>query len=210
MLKRIENVDGKTGRDYELGFVIHGLETTSHFGRSVPVDKLDEVFGTLEEGDLVKNKHPLIVDNLFCDSCEDRFAKIENEYAKTIKNYHKDVYSSGVSSEIGMLFWMSVIWRISINKRSGVELTKSQNEKLRRVLNATLKLDFSKIDLSVMRNLKEAKRVSYRLMRCPNYSAENGTHMVWHPRITHPYSLIIDEFILFFAFKGPKQQWSVY
>jgi hypothetical protein len=201
LLKRIENIEGKTSRDYELGFVIQSFDTIPHFGRSVPVEKLDEVFGELTEKELALNRHPLVVDNLFCKSCEERLAKIESEYAPTLQTYKKETYSSGVPSEIGLLFWMSVIWRISINQKSGVQLTKSQNEGLRRILNLTLREKVSEIDFANFRNLKETKRISYRLIRCPEYSADNGTHMVWHPLLKHPYSLIIDEYLLFFAFK---------
>lgn len=201
LLKRIENVDGKTGRDYELGFVIQEFDTTSHFGRSVPVSKLDEIFGELTDQELLKNTHPLVVDHFFCQKCENRFAKIESEYAKTLNIHDTKVYSTGISSELGLLFWMSVIWRISINGQNGVQLSKSQNEKLRRVLDRCLKDDYSKMDYSELRNLKEAKRISYRLIRCPNFSLNNISHLTWHPKFLHPYALVIDEFILFFAFK---------
>lgn len=201
LLKRIENIDGKNGRDYEMGFVVQSFDTTSHFGRSVPPEKLEEVFGELTDKDLTGNKHPMIVDNFFCKYCEDRLAKIESEYATTLKKHDNEVYNSGISSELGLLFWMSIIWRISINKKSGVELTKRQNEKLRRVLNAFLNENIDQINFAHLHQFKDAKRLSYRLIRSPGYTDKNGTHMVWHPRIKHPYSLIIDEFILFFAFK---------
>jgi hypothetical protein len=201
LLKRIENIEGRSGRDYEIGFVVQSFDTTSHFGRSVPLEKLDEFFGELTDKDLTSNKHPMIVDYFFCKYCEDRFAKIENEYASTLQKHDDKVYESGISSELGLLFWMSVVWRISVNKKSGVVLTGSQNEKLRRVLNAFLDVNLDQINFANLRQHRDAKRLSYRLMRSPGYTEKNGTHMVWHPRIKHPYSLIIDEFILFFAFK---------
>ncbi|MBK6266080.1 hypothetical protein JKA74_13635 [Marivirga sp. S37H4] len=201
LLKRIENVEGKSGRDYELGFVIQEFDTTSHFGRSVPVDKLDEVFGELSDEEIEANKHPMVVDNFFCTSCETRFSKIESEYAKTLNKFENEVYSSEIRSEIGFLFWASVIWRISINKGSGVELTKNQNETLRRILHRVLKNELSEIDIEGMKEAKDIKKISYKLLRCPDFSTKHATHMVIHPKLKNPYSLVIDEYLLFFAFK---------
>ena len=201
LLKRIENVDGKTGRDYELGFIIKEFDTESHFGRSVPPHKLEETFGELTEEEIEKNKHPLVVDNFFCSVCENRLAQVENEYAKTLKKSDDKIYDSGISSEIGLLFWASILWRISINKKSGVELTKNQNETLRRILSRFLKDEVVNIDLKDIRASKDVNKMSYKLMRCPGFSTSSSTIMILHPKFKNPYSLIIDEFLLFFAFK---------
>jgi hypothetical protein len=200
LLKRVENIEGKKDRDYELGFVIQEFETKVHFGRSVSVEILDDIFGELTDNEINENRHPLIVDNYFCSNCEDRFAIIESEYSKTLEKFDDKLYHSGIPAEIGLLFWASVIWRVSINKKSGIELTKNQNETLRRILNRILSNKLSGINFENMRTSKDLKKISYRLLRCPNYSINNATHMVFHPTFKHPYSLLIDEFLLFFAF----------
>lgn len=200
LLKRIENIEGKSERDYELGFVIQEFETKSHFGRSVPVDKLDSVYGELSDEEIAKNKHPLIVDNIFCKQCEENLAKIESEYSKTLKKTDNKVYSSGISSDLGFLFWASVIWRISINNQSGVSLSKGNNEILRRILARTLRPELKDIDFQALRESKDAIRISYKLMRCPDFSEKEATHMVFHPIFKYPYSIIIDEYILLFSF----------
>lgn len=136
LLKRIENIEKKTGRDYELGFTIESLNSTSHFGRSVQPEKLEETYGELTDEDIAKIKHPLVVDNIFCSECEDRFANIENIYSKTINTVEKNDYESGVSTSIGILFWASILWRMSINRKSGVKLNPQQNEELRNILDS--------------------------------------------------------------------------
>lgn len=202
LLKRIENVEGKSGRDYELGFYIEEFDTKSYFGRSVQKDKLDDIYGELSDEEIEKNKHPLIVDNFFCSDCEKRLSVIESEYAKTLNKVGDDNYESGVSSEIGLLFWMSVILRMSINQKSGVQLTKGENEILRRILNRTLKDSIDKIDIKQMQESKDLKKISYKLIRCPKYSDESPTFLLFHPEFRKPYSLLIDEYLLLFSFKN--------
>jgi hypothetical protein len=202
LLKRIENIDGKSERDYELGFVIQEFDTKSHFGRSVPIEKLDNVYGELSDEEIQKNKHPLIVDYVFCKKCEDSLAKIESEYAQTLKKSNDKTYSSGISSELGFLFWASVIWRISINNQSGVKLSKGQDEILRRILARTLQAEIKDIDFKALRESNDANKISYKLIRCSGFSEKEATHMVFHPLFRYPYSIIIDEFLLFFSFNN--------
>lgn len=87
LLKRIENIDNKTGRDYEIGYKIGSLTSKSHFGRAVQPEKLEETFGELSEKDIDENVHPLIVDHFLCSECEHRFSIMESIYAKTIKKH---------------------------------------------------------------------------------------------------------------------------
>jgi hypothetical protein len=202
LLKRIENVEGKSGRDYELGFYIEEFDTQSYFGRSVQKEKLDEIYGELSDEEIEKNKHPLIVDNFFCSDCEKRLSVIESEYAKTLKKTGEDNFESGVPSEIGLLFWMSVIWRMSVNKKSGVQLTKGENEILRRILNRSLAETIDKIDIKKMQESKDLKKISYKLIRCPEYSNEFPTFLLFHPEFRKPYSILVDEYLLLFSFKS--------
>lgn len=195
LLKRIENVDGKTERDNELGFAIGEFDTESYFGRSVSPEKLDETFGELSEDEIKGNKHPLVVDNYFCSVCEERLSKIEGEYSKTLAIFDKEKeYASGVSSALGLLFWVSVFWRMSIHQHSGTYLSDDENELLRSFLDRILLNDISRIDQAKEDAGDETDKMSYKLIRCPDYSKGNITHMAWHPAFRKAYSLLIDEF----------------
>ena len=59
LLKRVENIKGKSARDFELGFAIGEFDTESYFGRSVPPENLEEVFGEINDEEIQANKHPL-------------------------------------------------------------------------------------------------------------------------------------------------------
>lgn len=209
LLKRIDNVDGKNGRDKELGFVIGALDTHSYFGRAVQPEKLEELYCELSDNDISeKNNLPLVVDNIFCSSCEKRLSIIENEYAKTLDKHGTVEYNSGIKTDFGLLFWMSIIWRLSINMKSGVQLSKSENEICRRILNRTLENSIEKIDLVNMQSAKDLRKVSYKLMRCPNYSNNSLTLILFHPEFKRPYSLLIDEYILCFSLNNHYEQYK--
>ena len=199
LLKRIFNVEGKKGRDYELEFLIDGINTKSYFGRNVSREKLESLFDEIPEGESEENKDSHVEDYIFCTSCEKRLGEIESEYAKTIKKHSTVDYDSGIKSELGLLFWASVLWRMSINKKNGVSQTKGEDEILRRILNRCLKEKIEDIDIDNMRQSKDLKKISYKLLRCPNFSDENPTHLFMNPVIINPYTILIDEFILFFS-----------
>ncbi len=201
LLKKVDSKEDLKERDKAIGFRIGSTETTSYFGRSVLPDKLNEVFGAISEEDLNKNENPFIVDNYFCTNCEDRFAQIENEYAKTINKFKVGEYENPITPEITTLFWISIIWRVSQDKKNGFILKPKEEELLRRILNQYLKIKLSDIDFSAIRKDMDCNQLSYSLLRCPNYSKENATFVFFHPFHKMPYSLIIDEFVLFFYFK---------
>lgn len=199
LLKRIENIEGKTGRDYELGFTIEKLNAKSHFGRSVQPEKLEEIYGEITDEDIEKNEHLLIVDNMFCSDCENRLAVIESEYAKTIETTNTENYESGISSAVGLLLWASVIWRMSINGKSGVKLNEEQNEKLRQILDCFLPQKLEEIDEHGMLENGLIKSLSYKLLRYSDSKDDDEKWLFFHPDFYNPLTLLIDEFVLCFS-----------
>lgn len=204
LLKRIENIDGKKGREYELAYEIGEIETQPHIGRAVSPEKLEETYGKLtDEEIIIKNQSSsLVVDHIFCADCEKRLAVIESEYAKTLVKKDTKIYSSTLPVEIAMLFWMSVIWRMSVNEKSGTKLSKGENEILRRILNRYLELWIDDIEIKQMQIACDLKKISYKLLRSPDYSNKDFTLLMLDPRYRNPYSLLIDEYLLLFSFKS--------
>jgi len=200
LLKRIENIDGRTGRDYELGFTIEKLNVKSHFGRSVQPKKLEETYGKITDEDIEKNEHSLIVDNMFCSDCENRFAVIESEYAKSIETINTENYESGISSVVGLLFWASVIWRMLINGKNEIKLCEEQSEKLRQILDNFLPQKLEELDEDSMLENGLLKSMSYRLIRCNDCEGDDAKWLFFHPDFYDPLTLLIDEFVLCFSF----------
>lgn len=200
LLKRIDNIEGKKQRDYELGFVIEELDTPFYFGGSVSADKLEDIFGKLSDEEIDryerKTKSPLIVDNFFCLDCETRLSRVEDKYAETLT--FKTTYSK-INPEIAMLFWVSIFWRISLLRYGGLILKPNEENLLRQVLNKHLKLKYEDINLEQIRNDVECKNFAYRIIRCPDY--DEAQYIYSHPTYKRPYSLLLGEFVVFFYFK---------
>ncbi len=189
LLKRIHNVDGKTGRDNELAFNISKYGIKSYFGRSVLPEKLDEVYGNITDHDISNNKNIQVIDNIFCNKCEEGLASLENEYSHTIDKVENIDYHSGVDGDKGILFWGSVLWRMSIGKRSGVFFSESQNEKLRKVLNDFLNKDA----VNTKRLLSD---ISYKIIRFHNCTSQDIKILFIHPKFRDLFCLLVDEFII--------------
>lgn len=200
LLKRIENIDNNPSRDYELGFLIENLETKFHFGRSVPPDKLEKHLGEITEEDIEQNKHPFILDNIFCSACEKRLSVLESEYAKSLEVHDDSSYSSEVNPIYSLLFWASIMWRLSIVEYGGINLSKSHFEILRRVLDRTSKTSIEEINTGAVLEYKDILKLSYKILRCPEYSSGNATIISTDTKFRNPYLIVLDEYVIAFSF----------
>lgn len=145
-----------------------------------------------------KESSPIVVDHFFCTDCEIKLSQFENEYAKTLTNNESD---SKIASEIALLFWITVIWRVSIFRKQGLILQPKEEEKLRRILDRRMGIKINDFNSQKAKDDDELKGLCYRLIRCPCYSENAATYLFCHPNHTRPYSLIIGKYILFFYFK---------
>lgn len=198
ILKRIENIEGKTARGYEIGFKITEIDVDSYFGSSVLPDRLKTVFGEINDEDIENNKHPLVVDYIFCSGCESRLAILESIYSQVLFA----VTPTPIPSEIGILFWMSVFWRLSICDSFSFTMTTEENEVCRRILNRSLKIKAEALDIPAMRHYSDSRKVSYKIIQCSNYSMSYPTSLHIVPNIRKPYVLLIDEIIVCFSLKS--------
>lgn len=198
LLKRVVNVAGKTGRDQEMGFNLSITTSSSNFGRSVSPEKLNELYGELSEEDFENNIDPHVVDYYFCKSCEKRLATIESNYAKFVSNATLQSQSKGV---LALLFWTSIFWRMSISKKYGQFLREEQEEKLRKFLDIYLSGDISQVPDYLDEDQKIELNISYKILRCDEYSEKNPTHILFHPEFFFPYIALFDEFIVLLSFE---------
>lgn len=201
LIKRIDNDDNKKGRDKELGFILGDTTTSTYFGRSVQPEKLNEVFGEVTDELISENMIDGIVDYYFCTDCEKKFSNIENIYAKSLERETKinENYTSLINPFLGFLFWISIIWRLSIQENSGFKLKFKEENKLGRILKNYLLIN-GEIILPE-ENDNDLVDIGYKLLRAPNYSLKNHTYLHWSPSYQRPYSIMIDEYILFLYFK---------
>lgn len=201
LLKRVINVEGKTHRDYELGFRIGKMGMSSHFGRAVQPEKLEETFGEISDEDIANNQQQLVVDNYYCSGCEKRFSLIESAYSNTLNKIEAEIYESGVSTILGLLFWGSIVWRMSNHGKSGVRLKHEQEEFLRSILDKYLpKEDIKELTSIDFDNIGDLSRISYKLIRFNNIEENDSKFLIADPEYDNCFVLLIDEFILAFTF----------
>ncbi|WP_291287158.1 hypothetical protein [Flavobacterium sp.] len=201
LVKRIINQLGETGRDKELGFAISQDDSKMYFGRGVLPEKIEEVYGAVDEELIENNRIEGIVDNFFCTECEKKLAVIESEYSKTL-NVISNADSSYQTSKftfLGFLFWVSVVWRISIMSDSGFKLKTKDEKRLQRILNKYLMIDINRISLDVKDF--DLLDIGYKVLRAPNFSDSFPTIQYGHAFSERPYFLVIDEYMIFMYFK---------
>lgn len=197
LMKRIDNQIGAKGRDKELGFIIGKLETKSYFGRNVLPEELEKVYGEVTDELITNNDISYVVDNYFCSICEKDLGNLESIYALSLnKTSNNDTnYTSIEDKGIGFLFWISILWRISILGNSGIKLKVKEERKLNRILKKYL-TNFNFID-----NDEDLSSLGYKILRSPDYTEGTATYLHCSPFNIRPYSIMVDEFIIFFYFK---------
>ena len=201
-MKRIINEEGNRERDKELGFKITPETTGSYFGKAVLPEKLEEIYGEVTDELIEKNDNEDVVDNYFCTSCEKRFSVIENEYSRTLKKPTK-INQDYISEErplLGFLFWSSILWRLSVQDKSGFKLKIKEENKLSRVLDKYLVLKIQDLEPKPS-DPDLVAGMGYKINRSPHFSDKYSTWLHWSPEFQRPYSFIIDEYLVFFYFK---------
>ena len=85
------------------------------YGREVPEWRYAQGEGkdTVTDEDLAKNINQLEYDNEFCSRCEDRFGVLESAYSQYYNGQQKKI-----DPRIAYLFWLSVLWRMSMGSMS--------------------------------------------------------------------------------------------
>lgn len=201
LLKRVINVEGKTQRDYEIGFRLDNMGMSSYFGRAVQPEKLEAIYGEISDEDIAKNQPQLVVDNYYCSECEKRLSLIENAYSKTLNKTGIQVYESGVTTILGLLFWGSVVWRISNHGKSGVNLKPEQEKLLGNILDKYLpKRDIQELNNIDFSNIEDLSKISYKLIRFIGLEENDSKFLFVDPEYDNCFVLFIDEFIVVFTF----------
>ena len=193
LMKRI-NGDGK--RDHEVGFVIKNGVSYPYFGRDIYEDKRRTI--TDNEELLYSRDNYDVKDYILCNSCEDFFSSLESKYAPSLNlNFSADsnTINTKVSSSNALLFWCSIIWRISVTEHFGCRLRQDLEERVR---------------LSLVNNSIEKLNVHYALFRCKDYSKTSkiGTLACMDIKDNNVL-LLVDDFMLVMIFDLNEEEREV-
>lgn len=161
--------NGKEGRGNEMIFPIN-IVSDFRFGRNVLPERIHEVIGReLKDEEIEKNVKtpiPYVKDYFLCTDCEKRLGGIETLYAESISKAHSknDYLENPIPPHLSHLFWLSVIWRISVTN-FGFKFQEAHiEEDIRDILNNTLSIKTDDIPNSGM-YIERLKKYGYYLTR---------------------------------------------
>lgn len=127
------NGSRQRGKEVVTESMLGGLKQEHKWGRSVLPDEIDATFGPIDEADKETLKPDALArDDFFCNDCEKRFSYIESAYADYLAGRKKNL-----SPEVGYLFWLGVIWRLSLAGMC-IKLTDEDSEKIRQILDRNM------------------------------------------------------------------------
>lgn len=160
---RIFSYDGSGKRGKDIAFTLTASKQTVHTG-DLPSDKYEELFdekGLTDERIDELRKDSLSKDYYLCPDCEKNLADyLESPYAISLKD------KNNVPGDIGLFFWISVVWRISITKVLGDWLSDETDEQLRNLLYKYLQQKKHNKDTKAIIN---SSHITYKMLFCPEF-----------------------------------------
>ena len=190
LMKRI-NGEGK--RDHEIGFKIKQGIVDTYFGRDIYEEKRKDI--TDNEEKIYSRENYDVIDHIFCKDCEDFFASLESKYAPSL-NLHFSEKSTTKNTKISpsdaLLFWCSLIWRISVTGHLGSRLRSDLEERLR---------------LALVSNNIDNLNIKYAVFRCKDYfkQSDKGTFAGMDIK-DNSVLLFVDDFMLVLVFDMKEEK----
>lgn len=153
LVAQVCSYDGSGNRDKEVMFTMTPYEEKVYTGQ-IPDTKYEELFDmeALSEERIERElkENTASKDYIFCPMCEKRLSDIlETPYAK----YHKQ--GGNIAPEIAFMFWMSIVWRMSVSEQFAFRIPNDIEQRLGRDLN------------SFMAVLSEGGDVTQIVSNCP-------------------------------------------
>ncbi len=204
---------GARERDKELMFMLrkNGFGE-SYIGRKVLPGAIEEVKGReLTDEEIEKNDNPNVKDFIFCSSCEKKLGAIESYFAAEVHDkIIEDVFPLEESKKsyslikinypqapISRLFFLSIVWRVSISKTSALRLSDEAEKKLKTVVYDCLDEDINEV-------LEKCKIHFDRLFKFPlivlfaKREEDSTKGIVYADTHRLPHFLIVNQFTLFY------------
>ena len=183
----MKRINGGGERDHEVGFEIKEGLANVYFGREIYEEERKAI--TDNEDKFYSRENLDVRDHVFCKDCERYFSTLESQYAQSLPlNYAEDklTRNTKVSPSESLLFWCSVVWRVSVTEHLGSRLKPSLEERLRVALEAK----------SV-----EGLNIKYALFRCKDYSKISGHNTLAYMDVMgNDVVLFVDEYLLIMLF----------
>ena len=192
----MKRINGKGQRDHEIGFEIKDGIVNTYFGRDIYDDKRKSI--TDNEMKLYSKENYDVRDYILCNKCEKYFASLESKYAPSLNlkfTENSNTKNTKISPSDALLFWCSLIWRVSITGHLGTHLDKEREERLR---------------LALISGKTDDLNVKYALFRCKDYASRSGHGTpVCMDIKDNSVLLIVDDFMMLMLFDMKENQDTV-
>lgn len=195
--------DKSKGRGNELIFPV-SIIADFRFGREVLPEKIENSIGRLPTEEEIENNIaepiPYIKDYIFCKECEERLGTIENLYSNAIIQVkgNNSLEEVDIQKHLSHLFWLSVIWRISVTN-FGFKFRSDTliQEEMRTILDNCLCLDANDIPDSG-KYIDQLSKYCYYLIKFKEDDQKRGSYIppvaeqieVFSPFIINNYAFI--------------------
>ena len=167
------------------------------YGREVPDWRFAMGKGkeTVTDEDIQKNINQLEYDNEFCSRCEDRFGVLESVYSQFYNGQLKTVYP-----RIAYLFWLSVLWRMSMGSMS-IFMDMHDELALRKLLDENM-LDNAKDIEKSDSGLGEWK---YAMFKADGLR-DGDKGILGYRKDCSPYVVMYNDLVMVFYHTDPKDE----
>lgn len=182
--------DGLRKRDTEVvnETAMAGFKKERKWGRAVPGDQIDEVFGKVPEKEKEAVRPSAVTkDHLFCNICEKRFGFVESAYSEYFKQK-----SACPDGWLAYVFWLGVFWRLSVGNMA-VKLSKEDRERIGDLLNKWM--PFDKKDVANMKANGDTGGYAYSIFHCSDVKGELSGVIGVHNAMP-PYKLLVGDFVI--------------
>lgn len=172
LVAMVVSYDHSYKRDKELMITITPHQSKIYTG-ALPDTKLEQIFDTsnLTEERITNelSQNTVAVDYIFCPICENHLSKyLETPYSSKIQR------ETRISDDIPLFFWLSIIWRMSVDGNHGFKLPSDIEERLHDNLKAFFQLKEKDDDVNPL--IDEAQ-FNYRIVNCKDYCKTNGGYI---------------------------------
>lgn len=172
LVAMVVSYDHSYKRDKELMITISPHQSKIYTG-ALPDTKLEQIFdiNNLTEERIASelSKNTVAVDYIFCPTCENNLSiYLETPYSSKIQREAK------ISDDIPLFFWLSVVWRMSVNGNHGFKLPSDIEGMLHNNLNSFFQLKEKNDDVNP---LIEKNLFNYRIVSCKDYCKSNGGYI---------------------------------
>lgn len=215
-IKSAINEAGQTRRNKEITFSIGLLSLVdSYIGREVQPDNIEEVLNKEMTDDEIKNNtNYFTIDNIVCKECEKRFSTAENYFndsfyvplkqrklAKKKDGNGNEIIEIGenrIEIDIIRLNILIQFWRASVSNYEGFRFEPIMEEKLRKIIDLNIELDFKKTVINCQKNSEKIRSIpliiTFMETEIKSKSAiELTTNIVFVGKEKMPYFFVIND-----------------